>query len=68
MSRSTFLRSFKELCNISPTEYLNNYRCEKAAEMLATHKYSKTAVAHSNGFYDLSHMERMLKKYHRAST
>lgn len=62
MSRSTFLRYFKDVCNISPIEYLNNYRCKKAKEMLATGKYSKTEVAHFNGFYDLSHMERILKK------
>ncbi len=68
MSRSTFLRTFKNLCNISPIEYLNNYRCEKAREMLLNGKHSKTTVAHSTGFYDLSHMKRMLKKYVSHST
>lgn len=63
MSRSTFMRCFKAICGISPIEYLNNYRCKKAIELLNYDKCSKTEIAHSCGFYDLSHMERMLKKY-----
>lgn len=62
MSRSTFLRAFTAVCHLSPTEYLNRYRCERARELLADGSVSKTNVAHACGFYDLSHMERMLKK------
>ena len=47
---------------MSPIEYLNQYRCKKAAEQLIVSRYTKTEIAHSCGFYDLSHMERMLKK------
>ena len=64
LSRSTFLRGFREVCGMSPIEYLNQYRCKKAAEQLIVSHYTKTEIAHSCGFYDLSHMERMLKKYH----
>lgn len=63
LSRSVFLRSFKEICNTSPIEYLNNYRCKTALEKLAYSSHSKTEIAHMCGFYDLSHMERMLKSY-----
>ena len=63
LSRSTFLRSFKALCGMSPITYLNNYRCKKAIEQLDSPYHSKTEIAHNCGFYDLSHMERMLKKY-----
>lgn len=63
LSRSTFLRSFKLVCGVSPIEYLNNYRCKRATEQLAFAECSKTEVAHNCGFYDLSHMERMLKNY-----
>lgn len=62
MSRSTFIRSFRSICGMPPMEYLNQYRCKKAAELLEAGKDTKTEVAHSCGFYDLSHMERMLKK------
>lgn len=63
LSRSTFLRSFQEICGISPIEYLNRYRCKKAIEQLLFADSSKTEIAHNCGFYDLSHMERILKKY-----
>ena len=63
LSRSTFLRYFKETCGVSPTEYLNRFRCEKSIELLEKTNHSKTEIAHLCGFYDLSHMERMLKKY-----
>ena len=63
LSRSTFLRNFKTVCNISPVEYLNSYRCKKAMEKLEASNGSKTEIAHSCGFYDLSHMERMLKNF-----
>lgn len=62
-SRSTFLREFQAVCGTSPIEYLNHYRCQKALEQLSLAQDSKTLIAHNCGFYDLSHMERMLKKY-----
>lgn len=63
LSRSTFLRAFKEICHTSPMEYLIKYRCEKAVEMLSDSDCSKTTIAQSCGFYDLSHMVRNIKKY-----
>lgn len=63
LSRSTFLRSFKSVCGMSPIEYLNHYRCKKAIEQVQSSNCSKTEIAHNCGFYDLSHMERILKKY-----
>ena len=63
LSRSTFLRSFCSICGCTPAQYLNNYRCEKALEMMAGKGSTKTEIANLCGFYDLSHMERMLKQY-----
>lgn len=62
LSRSTLLRNFYDICGCMPIEYLNNYRCKCAVEMLENHpELSKTQIAHNCGFYDLSHMNRMLK-------
>ena len=61
LSRSTFLRSFQEICGCSPIEYLNQYRIKKALELAENSTMSKTEIAHYCGFYDLSHMERTLK-------
>lgn len=63
LSRSTFQRSFKEICGVPPMEYLNKYRCERAMKLSETSSASKTEIAHSCGFYDLSHMERMIAKF-----
>lgn len=62
ISRSTLLRKFHDMCGCSPTQYINEYRCKKALELLENKELSKTQVAHNCGFYDLSHMERILKK------
>lgn len=62
LSRSTFLRSFYSICGCTPIQYLNKYRCKKALEMMENPTSSKTEIAHKCGFYDLSHMERMLKQ------
>lgn len=63
MSRSSFLRHFYNVCGKSPAVYLNEYRCGRAVELLQKGEHSKTEVAHLCGFYDLSHMERMMKKF-----
>lgn len=65
LSRSTFLRSFNAVCGCPPMEYLNQYRVQKAAELLKNSGLSKTEIAHSCGFYDLSHMEKNIKKMRR---
>lgn len=62
LSRSTFLRSFVSVCGCSPIEYLNNYRIKRAVELLELGTLSKTEIAHSCGFYDLSHMEKSIKR------
>lgn len=62
LSRSTFLRSFRNVCGCSPIQYLTRYRVKKAIELLENEEKSKTEIAHACGFYDLSHMERSVKK------
>ena len=62
LSRSTFLRNFQAVCGCTPIQYLNTYRVNKATEMLTFSEKSKTEIAHSCGFYDLSHMERSINK------
>lgn len=62
LSRSTFLRNFCNICECTPMEYVNRYRCKKALEMMTNTCFSKTEIAHYCGFYDLSHMERTIKR------
>ena len=62
LSRSTFLRYFSAVCGCSPAEYLRAYRVKRAREMLLDGQTGKTEIAHACGFYDLSHMNRELKR------
>ncbi|MDD6735592.1 MAG: AraC family transcriptional regulator [Clostridiales bacterium] len=62
LSRSTFLRRFRDVCECTPMEYVNRYRCKKALEMIDNTCLSKTEIAYHCGFYDLSHMERTMKQ------
>ena len=62
MSRSTLLRSFHEMCGCSPLEYITAYRKRTAHELLESGEYSKSEVANICGFYDLSHMDKIMKK------
>lgn len=62
MSRSTFMRNFKAVCGCTPMQYLQAHRKKAALEMLKKGGVKKTAVAHECGFYDLSHMERVLNR------
>lgn len=61
VSRPTLMRQFKAFCGCSPIQYLLKYRREMAFTMLENSPLTKTEIAHACGFYDLSHMERVLK-------
>ncbi len=61
LSRSTFLRSFSTICGCTPAQYISRYRSRLACELLASGEYSKTEIAVMCGFYDLSHMERVIR-------
>ena len=64
MSRSTFLRHFSEICRCTPLQYIQTYRITTAMRLMEEGKLTKTEIAQLCGFYDLSHMERIIKKYH----
>lgn len=61
MSRSTFLRHFSEMCRCTPLRYLQSYRTKAALKLMEESRLSKTQIAQACGFYDLSHMERIIK-------
>ena len=63
LSRSTFIRSFQAFCGCSPIQYLTRFRTKKAMELLNNATMSKTEIAHTCGFYDLSHMEKSIKGF-----
>ncbi|MDY2591161.1 MAG: helix-turn-helix transcriptional regulator, partial [Agathobacter sp.] len=50
LSRSHLFRSFESVMNISPKEYLTNYRIKQACYLLEHSDLSITAIANSVGF------------------
>ncbi len=60
LSRSTFIRSFQTVCNISPSEYIRQYRKSKALELLNNKDLNKSEVARKCGYYDISHMKHSM--------
>ena len=62
MSRSSFLRHFKNSYNCTPSEYLNDYRINQSKILLRETDKSIATIAQNCGFFDSSHFIRILKK------
>ena len=55
--------AFKEICGITPIEYINRYRCKKAESMLEFKNKPVSEVAQLCGFGNSSYFTRTYKKY-----
>lgn len=65
MSRSSYLRYFKQLFNCTPSEYLQDFRLKQAKSMLKHSNNSLAYIASDCGFCDSAHLSRLFKeKYH----
>ena len=61
LSYSTFFRAFKAISLVTPIQYLSKCRLEKSIDMIKENEYSLTEIAHSCGFYDSSHFNKVFK-------
>jgi len=67
MSRSSFMRAFRELYQMSPLKYLNEIRLRKAAFLLKCDTASITEIAFRVGFSDPNYFSRMFRRYYGKS-
>lgn len=67
MNESYFCRFFKRNFNKTPIEYLNEFRIEKACELLNLTTRTITDIALSVGFEDINYFSRMFKKIKNCS-
>lgn len=67
MSESYFCRFFKKNFNKTPIEYLNEFRIEKACELLNLTTHTITEVAFSVGYEDINYFSKMFKKIKNCS-
>ncbi|MDR1742289.1 MAG: response regulator [Dysgonamonadaceae bacterium] len=66
-SRTSFYRKMKGLMNLSPNEFLINYRLRKAAEMLQDENLSLSEISDKTGFSSYSYFSKSFKKYFGAT-
>lgn len=59
LSRSQLHRKLKALTNLSTTEYLNNFRLEKAYELLTAKKVNVSEAAYATGFNDPRYFSKL---------
>lgn len=62
MSRNECCRYFKQMMNMTITEYLLEYRLSKAAELLETSGLSISEIAGKTGFCDVSYFIKKFKE------
>lgn len=62
MTERTLLRRFKHACDITPRQYLQNLRIEKARKLLETTNSSIEKIVSAVGYEDMSSFTRLFKK------
>ena len=63
LSKAQMYRIFKEETGMTPTEYRNRLRVEKACQLLVTGEYYVYEVASELGFDNLGYFNRVFKEY-----
>ena len=66
-SNSHFMKYFKQYMGVTFTQYLNDFRLEKAAGLLSTTALPVTDVAQQCGFDNISYFNRLFRKKYRGT-
>ena len=67
MSKTTYIKKFKEICKMSPAAYIAKFRVESAAIMLINTSLSISEIAYKTGFYDTSHLTKAFENIYHLS-
>ena len=67
MSRSSYIRSFKQFFNCTPIKYIQEYRLRQAKSLLKHTDHSLTIIANDCGFCDSAHFCRLFKEKYAIS-
>lgn len=63
LSKYHFCRTFKQVTDMTPLQYLTEYRLKYAEVLMARTDYTITEVAECCGFGDVAYFSRVYKKY-----
>ena len=67
MSRTSYIKKFKEICKMSPATYITKVRIESAAVMILNTSLSVSEIAYRTGFYDASHLTKTFEATYNTS-
>ncbi|MGI5857337.1 MAG: helix-turn-helix domain-containing protein [Candidatus Merdivicinus sp.] len=62
LSESTFRKKFEQYTHLSPIQYRNHIRLQKAIELLRNGIYTVEETAAAMGYHDASHLSNAVKK------
>ncbi|ABR91316.1 Hypothetical protein mma_1637 [Janthinobacterium sp. Marseille] len=63
MGRTSFFERFTMTANMTPNQYLQFLRIEKAKELMRDPRFTLLDIAFSCGYSDQSHLTRFFKRY-----
>ena len=63
LSTGSFRRSFSEYMGMSPVEYRNHLRIQKAIDLLKTGRYTVSETAEAVGIRDIKYFSKLFKRY-----
>ncbi len=61
MSETTYRKRFKEITGLSPVQYINRLKIEKACEMLSSGEFSPAYISDFLSFYSASYFYKIFK-------
>ncbi len=67
ISRSSYIKKFKEICKMTPAAYITKIRIESASTMLLSTNHSISEIAERTGFYDASHFSKTFESVYSIS-
>lgn len=67
MSRTAYIKKFKDICKMSPAAYIIKTRIESSAVMLSNTSLSVSEIAYRTGFYDASHFTKSFENHYNIS-
>ena len=67
ISRSSYIKKFKEICKMPPSSYITKIRINSASIMLRSTTLSISEIAEKTGFYDSSHFTKAFERNYSMS-
>lgn len=67
MSRTSYIKKFKDICKLSPAAYITKIRLDAAIVMIQNSSLSISEISYRTGFYDASHLTKAFEKVYNIS-